>query len=165
MRNRHVDAAEGERLPVASRWVPVLFLILGVAMVPWIIWLSLHLPAHQRSAHYRDAWVGYDVAELSALIGMAVTALRNSRLLHEFGLLSGVLLAVDAWFDVMTAPAGFDTHAALLDALLVELPLAALCLWVSRHADSVVRCCQQMVGVNPSAQEWRSAGNESERMR
>ncbi len=129
---------------VASRWVPILFLALGVAMVPWIVWLGLHLPSHQRSAHYRDAWVGYDVAELAALLGVAVTAMRASRLLHELALLAGVLLTVDAWFDVMTSPSGFALHAALADALLIELPLAALCLWVSRNADSVARCCQQL---------------------
>ncbi|MHB1486279.1 MAG: hypothetical protein ACYCS7_08305 [Acidimicrobiales bacterium] len=125
--------------------MPALFLTLGVAMVPWIIWLSLHLPAHQRSAHYRDAWVGYDIAELISLFGVAITAMRSSRLLHEFALLAGVLLAVDAWFDVMTSPAGFALHAALVDAVLIELPLAALCLWVSRHADSVARCCRQLL--------------------
>ncbi len=105
----------------------------------------MHLPAYQRSAHYRDAWVGYDVAELVALIGVGITAMRGSRLLlHEFALLAGVLLTVDAWFDVMTAPRGFDVQAAFADAFLVELPLAALCLWVSRHADAVCRCCAEL---------------------
>ncbi len=130
---------------VASRWVPLLFLTLATAMVPWVIWLAMHLPAYQRSAHYRDAWVGYDVAELVALLGVGITAMRGSRLLlQEFALVAGVLLTVDAWFDVMTAPRGFDVHAALADAFLVELPLAALCLWVSRHADAVCRCCAEL---------------------
>lgn len=64
-------------------------------------------------------------------------------LLHEFALVASVLLTVDAWFDVMTAPRGFDVHVALADAFLVELPLAELCLWVSRHADAVCRCCAE----------------------
>ncbi|MGI8612572.1 MAG: hypothetical protein ACR2KL_01275 [Nocardioidaceae bacterium] len=83
----------------------------------------MHLPAYQRSAHYRDAWVGYDVAELVALIGVGITAMRGSRLLlHEFALLAGVLLTVDAWFDVMTAPRGFDVQAAFADAFLRRAP-------------------------------------------
>lgn len=158
---RQGGRAVREQPRTASRWVPVLFLTLGVAMVPWIVWLGLHLPAHQRSAHYRDAWVGYDVAELFALVGVAVTALRASRLLHEFALLSAVLLAVDAWFDVMTSPAGFAVHAALADALLIELPLAALCLWVSRNADSVARCCQQLLEPDRGEQGSRPAASES----
>lgn len=145
---------------VASRWVPILFLVLGLAMVPWVIWLGLHLPAHQRSGHYRDAWVGYDLAELVALLGVGVSAMRASRRLHELALLAGVLLAVDAWFDVMTAPSGFAVHLALADALLIELPLAALCLWVSRHADSVARCCQRLRG--PAWWQVRSICRDAE---
>jgi len=141
--------AEPGALPSAApRWVPFLFLLLAVGMVPWVIWLGLHLPAQQRSAHYRDAWVGYDIIELLALLTVAVTAVRGSRRLHESSLVAGVLLLVDAWFDVTTAAAGFALHAALADALLVELPLALLCLWVSQHAESVCRCCQELGGTS-----------------
>ena len=136
--------------PVASRWVPFLFLLLSLAMVPWIIWLGLHLPSHQRSANYRDAWVGYDVAEFVSLLGVAVTAMRASRLLHEFALIASVLLTVDAWFDVMNSAAGFAFETALADAILIEVPLAILCLWVSRNAACVARCCQMLRNPTPA---------------
>jgi hypothetical protein len=46
------------------------------------------------------------------------------------------MLVVDAWFDVMTTPAGQRLESIVL-AAAVELPLAAVCSWLSYHAEQV----------------------------
>ena len=43
---------------------------------------------------------------------------------------------MDAWFDCMTTPAGQRWQSFLLCAL-VELPLAAVCLWLSYHTHQI----------------------------
>lgn len=37
----------------------------------------------------------------------------------------------DAWFDILTSRASSDVFQAVLLAVLVELPLAALCFWMA----------------------------------
>ncbi len=44
----------------------------------------------------------------------------------------GFALTADAWFDVMTTPGNERLESVLL-CFFVELPLAALCLWLSHH--------------------------------
>ena len=43
---------------------------------------------------------------------------------------------MDAWFDCMTTPAPQRWQSFLLCAL-VELPLAAVCLWLSYHTHQI----------------------------
>ena len=40
------------------------------------------------------------------------------------------MLLCDAWFDVVTATSGDEQAAAILEAVVAELPLAALCFWI-----------------------------------
>ena len=48
----------------------------------------------------------------------------------------------DAWFDILTSRTSSDILQAVLLAVLVELPLAALCFWMAvnmAHAVEVAR--------------------------
>src|SRR5204863_503856 len=51
---------------------------------------------------------------------------------------AATMLAVDAWFDVMTTPRGHGLFLSWLLAVLVELPLAGICLWIALHAEMVI---------------------------
>jgi hypothetical protein len=51
---------------------------------------------------------------------------------------AATMLAVDAWFDVLTTPRGRGLAVSLALAGLVELPLAAICLWIALHAAQVI---------------------------
>ena len=42
------------------------------------------------------------------------------------------MLVVDAWFDIMTSPRR-QLPQAITSAVLIELPLAGLCAWLSYH--------------------------------
>jgi hypothetical protein len=46
---------------------------------------------------------------------------------------TGTLLVCDAWFDVLTSHGTGNVAQALAEALLLELPLAALCFWIARN--------------------------------
>jgi hypothetical protein len=120
-----------------TRWAGPGFALLCVLLIPWTVYLALELPDRQLSAHYNVAWVGYDVILILALAGTAYTTLRRSRRMTIVAAATGTLLVVDAWFDVLSAPSADEFSIALGLALLVELPLAALCFWLSEHAQEV----------------------------
>ena len=127
------SSTSGPTVP-AGRAVHVVgwaFLVLAALMVPWTVYLTLHLPSSQAAAHYDLAWGGFDVAMFLALAATAWSALRLHTTLPSLAAVTGTLLVVDAWFDVMTAPVSDDRWVAIAMALLVELPLAGVCLWLS----------------------------------
>ena len=69
-----------------------------------------------------------------ALGGTGYFSLRHSRYLAVFAAAAATLLVVDAWFDVMTSPRGQIMEAVIL-AVLIELPLATICGWLSYHTE------------------------------
>jgi hypothetical protein len=116
------------------RWVGPAFILFSVILLPWIIYLGLSLPGRQLSPHYNIAWVGFDVLELIALGSTGYFALRHSRYLAVTSAAAATLLVVDAWFDIMTSPRHQILQAIIL-AVLVEFPLAAVCAWLSYHTE------------------------------
>ena len=103
-------------------------------LVPWTIYLGFTLPDRQLSPHYNVAWVGFDIMLAIALGFTGYFSLRHSRYLALSAAAAATLLVVDAWFDVMTSPRGEIMQAILL-AVLIELPLAAICGWLSYHTE------------------------------
>jgi len=116
-------------------WV---FVVLAALMVPWTVYLSLTLPRHHFAAHYDLAWGGFDAAMLVSLAATAWSALRLHTTLPPLAAVTGTLLLVDAWFDVVMSPTVDERWVALAMAVLVELPLAAVCLWLSVTGHQIV---------------------------
>jgi hypothetical protein len=114
------------------RWAGPAFVVFSAIMVPWTIYLGYSLPARQDSPHYDIAWVGFDVLLLLVLAGTGYFALRRSAYLAIAAAAAATMLVVDAWFDIMTSPRRELAEAITL-AVLIELPLAALCAWLSYH--------------------------------
>jgi len=119
-------------------WVGPAFGLLALGTVPWVIFLAVTLPHHATFAHYRAVWVGFDSGLIAVL---ALTALLAWWARPEVALTStaaATMLLVDAWFDVMTTPARHGLLMAVVLAVLVELPLAGICVWIARHAEQVM---------------------------
>ena len=118
------------------RWVGPMFALFSVVMVPWIAYIAVSLPSRQLSPNYDLAWAGFDVLLAAGLAGSAYFALRRSRYLSAASAATAALLVVDAWFDCMTTPGG-DRWQSIAFCFLVELPLAAVCLWLSYHTEQI----------------------------
>jgi hypothetical protein len=118
------------------RWTGPLFVLFSLILLPWTIYLAHSLPDRQVSSHYNGAWTGFDVMLLLALASTGYFALRRSRYLATAAAATAALLVVDAWFDVMTSPARQLPESVLL-AAAVELPLAAVCAWLSYHTEQL----------------------------
>lgn len=113
--------------PVTPRWVGPLLLGLGLAMVPWVIYLHTSLPATAHAARWAWAWTGLDVLEAISLVFTGQLLRRRDARASLTAMSASVLLVVDAWFDTMTAASGPDLLSAAAMAVGAELPLAAVC--------------------------------------
>lgn len=120
-------------------WVGPVFIVLAALTLPWVGYLWLRLPSRDLSAHYRVAWVGFDLMIAIALARTGWTAWRGRDHVELPAVASATLLVVDAWFDVTTASTRAGAGAALLTAAFVELPLAAVCVWIAMNAERVRR--------------------------
>lgn len=120
-----------------TRLAGPLFVLLSVLLVPWTVFIGLELPSRAVSSNYDVAWAGFDVFLCTGLAATGYYALRRSRWLPVAAAATATMLIVDAWFDVMTSPAGRDLVAAIVLAALVELPLSALCLNLARRSQLV----------------------------
>ncbi|MGW4395876.1 hypothetical protein ACWEHA_11340 [Amycolatopsis nivea] len=115
---------------VAASTFPLLakvLTVLGLAMIPWLVFLHTELPVTAQASHWAWAWTGLDGLEA---LGLLVTGLLLRRGDCRAGLTSAAtsaLLLADAWFDTMTAAPGSDFTLAVLMAGFAELPLAVVC--------------------------------------
>jgi hypothetical protein len=118
------------------RWIGRLFALFSLLLLPWTVYLARSLPSQQVSTNYDTAWAGFDVLLALALAGTAYFALCRSGYLATAASATATLLVVDAWFDVLTTP-GVQRIESVLLAALVELPLAAVCIWLSWHTQQL----------------------------
>jgi len=97
-----------------------------VVLLPWVVYLSLTLPATESGGAWRTVWVGFDVA-LAAALGMSAwLAARRRQLVLVALVMSATLVLTDAWFDVCLSWHTSEQRGAFLSAFLLELPIAAL---------------------------------------
>jgi hypothetical protein len=113
------------------RWAGPSFLLFSLILLPWIGYIAVSLPSRQLSPNYDVAWAGFDVFLFAGLASTAYFALRRSRYLSTAAAATATLLVVD-----MTTPAHQRWQSFVLCGL-VELPLAALCLWLSYHTHQI----------------------------
>ena len=122
-----------------SRRAALAYVLMGLALIPWTVYLAVTLPKRQIDTHYRGAWVGFDLLLVVAIVLTAYYAFRMDDRVQLPAMATATLLLVDAWFDVMTAGGRTATFEALLMALLVEIPAALFSLFlarqVNRHVD------------------------------
>ena len=121
--------------PEPPAWVARVFVLLGLCLLPWTIVLALTLPARHGTTHYDLAWTGFDVALAGALLGVGIGAARRAPWLQGVAAAAATLLVCDAWFDILSSTSRNEIVIALMLALFVELPVAAACLFVARHAE------------------------------
>jgi len=108
-------------------------------LLPWVGVLVGTLPSEHRAAHWGVAWAGFDIASALLLLAVAGAARQRSFWFEGAATAAATLLFIDAWFDVLTSSTQAQLVVAIAEALLVELPLAGLCLRLAREAERRVR--------------------------
>ena len=104
--------------------------LVALFLVPWTLYLTFTLPSRHLTEHYDLAWVGFDIALLTAFAATAWAAVRRWDLLVPLAAVTGTMLLCDAWFDVVTSQGGTEIIEAAAEAIFGELPLAAICAYV-----------------------------------
>ena len=117
------------------RWVAPVLAVTAVVLLPWTLWLTYSLPSRHVTPHYDLAWVGFDIALLTAFVVTAACAVRSSRWLVPAAATTATMLMCDAWFDVITSGAPNERLEAVLQACFGELPLAAICWYIVVDAE------------------------------
>src|SRR5262249_60658562 len=131
----HPAGRESGPTRLVPRWVGWVLVASGIVMLPWLAGLAVILPDQEQAAHYRAAWVGFDIALCVLLLRTGWLALRGREHMELSAAMTGTLLLVDAWVGVLTANNRRDLVVALLMALFGELPLAAFCLWIAGRVE------------------------------
>jgi len=95
----------------------------SIAMIPWLVYLSMTLPENYVAHNWPATWVGFDILLVGFMLATAVLGYLRRQVLMFAAFTSGVLLICDAWFDLMTAGPN-DVWLSVITALLIEVPLA-----------------------------------------
>ena len=124
------------RRPSSLReWVVVVFGVIGIALLPWTLWLSQSLKPHHVTDRWDLAWSGFDTGLAVLFLATAVAALRRSPWVGALSAALGTLLITDAWFDVVLESHSAERRNAILLALFAELPMAAFCFWIAYRTE------------------------------
>jgi hypothetical protein len=123
---------------IVPSWIPPLLVVMAIALTPWIGWLLLTLPSRATADHWQIAWGGFDVAVAVLLAATGISLIRRSTLAGVFAPMTAAILLCDAWFDVVTAHGTTTFALAVGEAVFVEVPLALICLWITRNIERVL---------------------------
>jgi hypothetical protein len=119
-------------------WVVALLAAAAVVLIPWVVLLAVALPSTHQAKHWDIAWAGFDVMLAAILLAVAVSAWRRSPWVESAAAAAATMLFVDAWFDVLTASTRTELVIAIVEAVVVELPLAVLCVLLARGAERLL---------------------------
>ena len=129
---------EVDKVPL-PRWVTPLLTAVAVFLLPWTLYLTFTLPSRHVTSHYDVAWVGFDIALLTAFAATSWAAIRSSPWLVPLAAATGTMLVCDAWFDIVTSQSGGEMAEAVAEAVFGELPLAAVCAFIVYDAETFLR--------------------------
>ena len=145
------DVIDPVRLSRIRRVRLSLMIACSVAMIPWLVYLSLTLPQNYVAHNWPVTWIGFDVLLVAFMSATAVFGYLRRQVLLFFAFTSGVLLICDAWFDLMTAGPD-DLWLSVVTALLIEVPLA---IFLIRGAQRILRLTMTRLWLlNPGVRLW-----------
>lgn len=116
---------------VLQRRAALALTLIGLAMVPWVVYLHMGLPATAHASHWAWTWTGLDGLEGGGLLSTGLLLRRGDHRACLTAVVTAALLVADAWFDTMTAAPGADLAQAVVMAACAELPLAAACTLIA----------------------------------
>jgi hypothetical protein len=124
---------------IVPRWVVAFFLGGALVLIPWIVLMFTVPSVTNVPKHWELVWGGFDCF---LVLGFGVTAFRlitRSPRGAVTAAMTGTMLLIDAWFDVLTTHRGGQIVSILM-AVFAEIPCALICFAVSRR---IVRLFEQ----------------------
>lgn len=127
------------------RWVVTFFVGGAVVLIPWIVLMFTVPQVVNVSRRWELVWGGFDCF---LVLGFAVTAFRlitRSPRGAVTAAMTGTMLLVDAWFDVLTTHRGGQIISILM-AVFAEIPCALICFYVSRRIMGLFEQAKEYLG-------------------
>ncbi len=124
----------------------------SIALVPWLGYLSVTLPANYVAHNWPTTWIGFDILLIGFMVATAVLGYLRRQLLVPAAFTTGVLLVCDAWFDLMTAGPK-DLRLSLITALLIEVPLGVFMIFSAQRLMRLTM--MRMWLLNPGMRLWQ----------
>ena len=129
-----------------------LMIACSIAMIPWLVYLSLTLPENYVAHNWPATWIGFDMLLVAFMVATAVFGYLRRQVLLFSAFTSGVLLICDAWFDLMTAGPN-DIGLSVVTALLIEVPLG---IFMISGAQRIMRLTMLRLWLlDPGMRLWR----------
>ena len=110
-----------------------MLLFASIGLIAWIIYLMVSLPTSYRANHWDLAWVGFDIAMVSALLLTSWALWKRRQIAIPAAMVAATFLIVDAWFDVATSEPGWDLDLSIVLAI-VSIAFAVQLLRFSHKA-------------------------------
>ena len=123
------------RLSTLRRLVMVVFTVIGLALLPWTIWLLESLPPHHETHRWDLAWSGFDTGLALSFLLTAFAAWRRSPWVGALAAATGTLLITDAWFDIVLESHADELRQSILLAVFAEIPIALLCFFIAYRTE------------------------------
>jgi hypothetical protein len=111
------------RSPRRRKLVLTLGAVGTLFMMPWLVFLSMTLPAHSSGGAWRTVWVGFDAVLVAAFAATTLTVWFRRQLAAFAMVVTASLLSCDAWFDICLSWGTGEQWGSLASAA-IELPLA-----------------------------------------
>jgi hypothetical protein len=130
---------------IIPRWVVAFFLFCAVVLIPWDALMFSVPQVVDVPKHWVLVWGGFDCF---LILGFAVTAFRlitRSPKGAVTAAMTGTMLLIDAWFDVLTTHRGGQLVSILM-AIFAEIPCALICFYVSRRIVSLFEQAKDILG-------------------
>jgi hypothetical protein len=140
-------------------WVVLTFLVAGVGLLPWTVWLLESLKPHHVTTSWDLAWSGFDTGLALLFIATGIAAWRRSPSVAAFAAATGTVLVVDAWFDCVLESHWDERLTSILMAVFVELPAAAVCFWIAYRAERFLARVVEEASHLPAAGEGAAEGD------
>jgi hypothetical protein len=130
----HLRSKQSNMITITiPRWASRVYIMLGLILVPWTIYIGTTLPKHHLSANWDVSWTGLDIGLAASLICTGLLAYAKSIWLIIAASTTGSILLVDAWFDVMSEKSASVMHQSIALALIFEIPLAFMSYYLAFH--------------------------------
>jgi hypothetical protein len=147
------------RRPTSLReWVVLVYAVIGVGLLPWAVWLSASLRPEHLSERWDLAWSGFDVGLAICFCATAFAAHRRSPWVGALAAATGTLLLTDAWFDVMLESHGSELEVAIVEAVLLEIPMASICFWIAIRTERFLARALHLAAARERAAESHLVG-------
>lgn len=127
------------------RWVVTFFVGGAIILIPWIVLMFTVPQVVNVSRRWELVWGGFDCF---LVLGFAVTAFRlitRSPRGAVTAAMTGTMLLIDAWFDVLTTHRGGQIISILM-AVFAEIPCALICFYVSRRIVGLFEQAKEVLG-------------------